>query len=429
MTTSLGAALYDMRTASGYSLGKLALKAGVSKAALSQWESEKRHPRVNELEAVLNALDTPLPQRTLILSHIEEPRGLRRLKQTSTDSALATPPSRGDLLRAMRIRKGWTQDRAAECVGVGRTAIVRWESGDRNPSNEQMLSLCFALGAKEAEVIALTSARGLGPSAQLEALPNARKAEWIEQRLQDVFWQRDPDSSNLWELEFLILEREAWALAVQDEKARALLSQVYAYHSERFRSLERCSEAAPLARRALALVRRQAEEPHFILRAAIVAAWVAVNSGSQISPERGVQLLRQWVNSSTNPDYVAWMLSDLSKYLMLAGYTDESLDLAKRAAFQAAESENPAEQYLRQMDHSRLLLQAGLPHGALSRLPEPTEITPAQYASDLLFHAEAHLCAGNRNDAHDWILRARSVVDLHSIEQERNKLAALSQRL
>src|SRR5262245_45588361 len=113
MAVQVGAQLWELRTVSGFSLGQLAQKAGVSKAALSQWETGKRQPRVAELEATLDALNANAAQRARIFACIKAPRAIRHLRRNAPDPALGAPPTCGDLLRAMRLRKGWTQELTA----------------------------------------------------------------------------------------------------------------------------------------------------------------------------------------------------------------------------------------------------------------------------------------------------------------------------
>src|SRR5262245_60758231 len=122
-------------------MGRLAQKAGVSKAALSQWEAGSRLPRVAELEAVLDALGAPPSQRALALASIDAPRALRRLRSPGANAGLGPPSAAGDLLRAMRLRRGWTQEQVAAQVGVVRNAVARWERGDRLPSAGQIQAL------------------------------------------------------------------------------------------------------------------------------------------------------------------------------------------------------------------------------------------------------------------------------------------------
>ncbi len=428
MAQQVGTLLWEIRTATGLSLGKLAHKAGVSKAALSQWETDKRQPRVTELEAVLEAMGATAAQCAQVFACIEAPRALRHLRQTLSDPAIGPMPTRSDLLRAMRLRKGWTQDQAAAFLNVDRTTVVRWEQGERNPSHEQMHAWCFILDATEGELVALTTGQGIAASEVTASLTLKEKAVWIEQRLDHLFWQSAEGKTGLKDLEFLILEREAWVLAVQDDTVLPLLARLYAYHAESLQNEQRWSEASPLAQRALALVPRQAEEPDFILRAAIVSAFVAVHVGHHPSPERGIHLLRGWVKRSTLPEYIAWMQSDISKFLMQAGQVESALELARQARLQADESHNPAEPYLRQMDHVRLLLHAGHAHIALEQLPPPLLMEPSQYASDLIVHAEAHLQAGERSKAHDWLLQVQRLIEAHSLNHLRAQVENLARQ-
>jgi transcriptional regulator with XRE-family HTH domain len=79
MAESLGTLLWEFRTAGGWSLGRLAQRAG--KAAVSRWEAGERQPRAAELEAVLDALNADAAHRALAFARIDASRALRRLRQ------------------------------------------------------------------------------------------------------------------------------------------------------------------------------------------------------------------------------------------------------------------------------------------------------------------------------------------------------------
>ena len=51
-------------------------------------------------------------------------------------------------LRLVRIRKGISQHKLSQMIGVSRATIMNWESGAFTPSIEDFLSLCRALGVK-----------------------------------------------------------------------------------------------------------------------------------------------------------------------------------------------------------------------------------------------------------------------------------------
>lgn len=54
------------------------------------------------------------------------------LKQAATRRRLPTPPMR----RALREQAGLTQAELAEALGVRRSTISRWETGDRTPRGQ-----------------------------------------------------------------------------------------------------------------------------------------------------------------------------------------------------------------------------------------------------------------------------------------------------
>lgn len=95
------------------------------------------------------------------------------------------PPTGGDLLRAMRLRKGWTQQQTAAQVGVVRTAVAHWERGERLPSTEQIQALCDALEAREEELIVLTTGAFMATRAQ-EPATREEKAADLGRRLEAV---------------------------------------------------------------------------------------------------------------------------------------------------------------------------------------------------------------------------------------------------
>ena len=102
--------LRDLRKARGLSQGELSRRAGVSDSTLSRWESGKFAPDIPELEAVLGALSATDSERQAVLRTFHAPRAIRRLREIT---GAAAPPVGGDLLWAMRLRKGWTQTETA----------------------------------------------------------------------------------------------------------------------------------------------------------------------------------------------------------------------------------------------------------------------------------------------------------------------------
>src|SRR5689334_20442453 len=111
------------------SLGALSLKSGVHIATLSRWESG-RQPRWTEFEAVLDALVVPGSERTELFQWIDKVESLRRIQHPTG----TLPPLRGDLLRAMRHRKGFTQSEVARRLNITQGMLAKWEKSEDWPS-------------------------------------------------------------------------------------------------------------------------------------------------------------------------------------------------------------------------------------------------------------------------------------------------------
>ena len=415
MAEQVGTLLWELRAASGLSMGQVARLSGVSKAALSQWESGARLPRIMELEAVLDAFDAGAAQRASILACMEAPRAVRRLREITSGSGLSVPPHAGDLLRAMRLRQGWTQAQVAGELGVDRTTIAHWEQGERLPSTEQLQTLCYALQAREAEVVALTT----GQFTETSSSP-ARAWDEAEQelttRLDSIGQQSDP---GLEDLSYLALRREAWEWATRTDAARSLLARVYATHATFCRNTRRWPEAGTLAQQALILVPRQEQEPGVFLRALVLQTSAQVYGGYRLAPERGLRALRSWVERAQITEFAAWILSDMATYAALSGQTEASLELAEQACGVAERSDNPVEGHLRRFDYGQMLAGAGRTEAALRVLPLPEAIhSPSDRVRFMLAWTSAYSRLGSRAEADHWLRQASGLLATHEIPSD-----------
>lgn len=422
-TEQVGTLLWELRTAGGWTLGKLAQRSGVSKAALSQWEAGLRQPRVAELEAVLTALGANSAERALVFARIEAPSALRRLREIA-DPGLGAPPTAGDLLRAMRLRKGWTQEQVAARTGVVRTAVAHWEGGDRLPAAEQLQALCYALGAREEELVALTTG---GFSAPPAAAPATWEAEEANQgrRLDAIV---NGGCRGLEELSFLNVEREAWGWAMRGEAARPLLAKAFAYHAQFYQNEERWDEMGTLARRALAAMPGPDPTSPTFLRATVLNASATANGGPRPAPRHGFRMLKTWVEESALPEFTAWMLSAMGKYAARAGQMEVGLPLSTKAC-QVAEACAPVEGVMRRISHGELLLTAGCFEEALDVLPERGALPEFASVDLLLALAEAHRQTGNQAEARACLQQATGAIAARGPDRSRRKAAVVARWL
>jgi hypothetical protein len=310
-------------------------------------------------------------------------------------------------------------------VGVQRPAVVRWERGERLPAPEQVQALSYALGAREEELVALTTGAFTGT-------PAAGPATW-EEAAADLLARVD----NVWssrhrgleELCLLTLQREAWGWAMREPAARPALARAYTAHAQYCWTQERWTEIGPLARRALAALPGPDPRSDTFLWAVMLSATAAAHGGHSLAPDRGIRQLESWVERSSSPMYAGWMLCDMARYAALAGQTETSLALAARGCRVGAREEPPLQLYYRRRDYGKLLLAAGRPGEALAVLPEPDPLKGHWPLPEIwLLWAEAHRRTGDHAAAEDALQQAAVLIEAHDRKRLRLRLAALSQQ-
>jgi transcriptional regulator with XRE-family HTH domain len=390
MVGHVGTLLWEMRTASGFSMGRLARRASVSKATLSQWESGTRKPRVAELDAVLEAMNANAAQRALVFARIEAPRAIRRLRQ-DVGHGLGPPPPVTELLRGLRLRRGWTQERVAAGLGVDRTTVVRWERGERLPSTEQIHTLCYLLGAHEEEVVALTTGRFR------ESSVNDHRT--LVGRAGSVLWDPPTATSHL---QSLVLEHAAWECAARDERAVGSFATVLVYLAEFHKNAARWPDVGPRVRRILSLNQTGAVDPRTALRAVILRASDAVYSGHRPAPERGISLLHAWLDRSPGPIISGWMLSDIATYLALAGDVESATRVAQQAV-ELSRASTRSDWLLRRVEYAGMLTRAGKPQDALEALPTLGDRHTYVRLHATFARVEAYLAMGDLDEAQVWL--------------------------
>jgi transcriptional regulator with XRE-family HTH domain len=436
----LGSLLWQWRERRSLSLGQLARAAGVHKSALSRWEAGTFKPRVAELEATLAALGVSAAESALAFACIPAPRAVRHL---SSDLAAATsaPLTKGDLLRALRLRKGWTQAELAHEVGVSHQLVAYWERMERLPSHEQIHALCFALGARLDEVVALTTGSSADPPGR-----EARTWDEAEQEIRAFIVSGLTVSPDV--LPYYLLDERLWRWSLREERARHWLLRVRVYHAFNHRAHLHWGLVDRMLRKAREVVPDAEMGLELRLRHLILSARLAVFGGHRPAPERGVRLLQPWVEASRSlPEFQAWILSDLAKYAALEGSFDGAVALSEQASAAAERRDHWLELWLRRCDQGALLVQAGRAEEALAVLPDPAawvwhdvrRVAPNPgdgavrddegYVQACLSRAEAHAALGDLTAASEALSSARELLAAIGIPEEKQRAAALAARL
>ncbi len=252
MENGYGSLLRMLRNQRGFSLGRLAMLAQVDKATLSRWEAGVHQPRLPELETTLTALDATPEERRRVFATLHAPRATRRLRALTwnddLEELLGPRPGGGDLLRAIRLRRGFTLEQAASRVAVQSRTVRRWENGETWPGGKTLHALCEILEASDAERQVLQRGRG--------ALPQGDKEETGRDAVSGR-WQAEegsePSQPPGSDLEFLALEAQMWPLAARQSQTWTRLSELYTRHAEFLDRQGRKNEARRYAARACAL--------------------------------------------------------------------------------------------------------------------------------------------------------------------------------
>jgi transcriptional regulator with XRE-family HTH domain len=421
----------------GFSLGGLSDRCGVHKSTLSRWESGAQRPNIPELEATLSVLHTSPEMRLAILKRLGDagaPRARRLLQdeqRTAAVSARLSPlllrdgmPGSGSLLRALRLRRGWSQERLSSHLRRHQSAISLWERGDTWPRPDVLQEICALLGATAAETAALQTSHPGGTG----ALPEFGELEH-QFHTQIVKASEASDLYPAMDLVFIALEAALWGHGLNQASVRSLLPRVYAHHANYLRNLGRFVEGGSFAEKALALrekstISLSASEDWITLAVACRADAVA-KGGNRPRPGRGEAILyRRLSQNQLSISHKAWLLRKISDYHYIqgrVGEAEESLLFSRELTQQTSAWQ---EDGIYSADHSQVevqrymasqLLQSGRSEESLRWLPQATDKNPLNRLRDYLLWAKASLQLSRRSEAQTWIERAYAEIERHHV--------------
>ena len=423
--------LRQLRDARGVSLRLLADRSGLSRRTLSYWEAGTYQPRLPELEMALTALNATAEQRRQALAWVDAPRAAKELRVSQSPIVVAgldseTLPSGGDLLRAMRHRRGLRLEQVAALIGVSGATVSRWEQSKIAPPADRLDSLLSVLGARNGERDALRAGYGRLMAPLREApLSAATLGEACEGFARSLYGNRE-DKLN--DLRFLSFEAQAWPLAAKSAEGRRLLASICANYAAFLSGFNRMAEASRYAYRALDLLPRSAISEESALRAAIISARAEVYRGVRPVPHRGLELLRGWRPAEQIPAFHAWMLSDMAEYLLLENNGEAALNLRREACRVAERCKNSDELRLRKLDLAKLEVAAGRAEHALSLISLTAQDTPFRRADIELLFAESLAALEERRNAEIWLELANADIRAHDLTHLHNRADSLAKR-
>lgn len=296
---AFGAGLRALRALRGLSVVEAARRAGTSRVTLHRWEAGEQEPSREAFAALLAALGATPPERAALLADAPGALPLSALG----DGPLGPPAHPGQLLRALRERRAWSQDRLAGAVGVSRQAVALWEAGQTMPGDEPLGRALAALGAEEI---------GLREGAldlydpivdPLDARLRFRDRRFLAPNPLTVPRQ-------------LALERELWPLAARAPRWEESLAEALAWRASYHMYAGEYSLALELARRAMRLAASSGCWDA-VFNAANVLSRVRTMRG--LSPARQLAFWRDYADRVREPHVRAFALLMVADRLSLLG--------------------------------------------------------------------------------------------------------------
>ncbi len=212
---ALGLRLRELRESRGLPRAATERLAGVGAGTIKAWETGSRTPRGPALVRLLDALEASDRQRAELIA-LADPAHARL---ALADHPAGPPLELGAVLRAFRLRRGWTQTEAARALDVTQGAVAHWESGLRSLEGPSLHQALFALGANAEEVAAALASPHRPEAVQedphlvrnsIQQIPGVLREPFLLANERDLWWRaaREPG----WEVPLLeaMVQRGTW---------------------------------------------------------------------------------------------------------------------------------------------------------------------------------------------------------------------------
>ncbi|MCW3055756.1 MAG: Helix-turn-helix protein, partial [Chthonomonadales bacterium] len=383
-----------------------------------------------ELESILAVLELTPQERVYALGLLPTPRGISLSRQEAQASVaqsvdLGPMPMLGDLLQAMRLRRGLSQSQMATALKIARTTILRWETTETLPSEENLERICALLEAYPEEHTALSGRR-----IQVGRETSGPSLEEFAIQVDALDAQSTSLQTPLIDLHALTLKRQLWPLANRSQEASHLLARVQLLHSGWLMLHERQAEAEICIQRSLNSLRSHKAAKPFWQAAVNLAALIAhERKGGNLA---SIRVIKQWLPAFPR-ELQATLWCDLALYAGRAQQHQEAnayLTDAQEVLPYSADLQGMTEHYY-PLTFSRILIAAGRPLEAmvwLPTVPDATHAATSRSAYQLLW-IEAFLAAGERDRAQACMDQLRTLFAEYPQPSRQRKFQALAARL
>lgn len=389
-TTPFGTGLWELRTGHRLTLREAAAVTGIPRATLSDWEHGGTPSSAEEALRVLIALGCEAGDAGSLL----ERSGIA-LRPPSIGDVRPLP----DLLMGLRCASGLSVGGAARLLGVAKSTVSRWESGDATPSAEMRDRVVSRLNANPHWASALASAsvmplKGIErscPRPASEILPEY--ALWDDRTI-DLLLLAARER-----VQPLALESEAWRRTMVEIHERACVSLMGRGQFGRLRRWTAAglwwAEGTPGVESARAGLEMMRE---YVLARDIREEGRDVRV-SVPDVDRRIRALRR-VDSTAEGHLRAWASRNVARYLVWAGRADLAAPFHRRATAEALASGAHHSVVATEFTLATNALASGDPEGCLRGLSEGEAGRIAH--TDLFNHlrrCEAFLALGQTREA------------------------------
>lgn len=352
----LGELLRSLRQRRGLGSAEAARRAGLGRTTLHQWESGTRVPRGGALERLLDALEAPERLRSAAIARAD-PRHARLALDLRP---LGTPVGCGQVLRAIRRRRGMTQQEAAGTCGVAQGTFAHWERGDDVPEAATLQAAAFALGASPEEAVALSLVQTRGDDAPRTP----------EQALRASMAVRDRVDS-LHEVLQLGIEADAWWRSTRDGRWDVVVASAMARRALRYFYDGRLAEAEATAWEAVRRARRPEARSESVMALEVLERMSRLRGES---PGPVIRLAEAWADSiplGPTPEGGSkmWATKIAARARAAAGDVERAVEMTRPFEdWVARELPDPlVDDYVR-YEVAEVLIAGGVPQRALGLL-------------------------------------------------------------
>jgi transcriptional regulator with XRE-family HTH domain len=431
---SLGHRLRALRKAKRFTQAKLAERAQISERSIVYWETDRHLPRRHELQALLNTLEVSFPdqaQLLLALTHSSRKNPVpcgNILQQTLPNTPL---PGAGDLLRALRARRGVSREEEAQTLGVAVTTWWRWENHRTAIPLAMLPRIRTLLQASAGENQALESRMALPLDDSPVPLEQAQEWPLLFARGRNAYGAETVD------LDAFALQRKLWLLHMTYPEARTLFARVSLDYSAWLLGQNRLAEATAQAQQALRLYAQDADPELSIAGPLnILSLCASLAPGDEMAvfptkPERGLRLLNRWLPQISHPFAQGMVLSDAGLYAAegeMFDLTERYFDAARSVLTRVGEEQAALHLYLR-VSYAKALLFQRRPVEAVNALPfpipDPADTVPGDDPFQFLIYVRFLLALGERHKAEKWL----SNIYAHLTQREFPRLRTIADSL